>query len=69
MTQPDYIRTLAPRKVTRQRGRQDPELTEAEPSEFFSVCGAVQWLVGQTRPSSAATVFLMNRCNARPSQG
>ncbi|CAE7356139.1 RE2 [Symbiodinium sp. CCMP2592] len=63
VTQSEYIRTLAPGKVTRQRGREDPKLTEAELSEFRSVCGALQWLVGQTRPDGAATVSLMNRGN------
>ncbi|CAE7445643.1 RE2 [Symbiodinium sp. CCMP2592] len=63
VTQSEYIRTLAPGKVTRQRGREDPKLTEAELSEFRSVCGALQWLVGQTRPDGAETVSLMNRGN------
>ena len=46
----------------------DPKLSEAELSDFRSVCGAPQSLVGQTLPDGAATVSLVSRGNESPSQ-
>ena len=63
ITQTDYIRSLAPGKVTRQRARGEPQLDESEQQEFRSCCGALQWVVGQTRPDGAATVSLANKGN------
>ena len=63
VTQTEYIRSLAPGKVTRQRARGDEQLTEAELQEFRSCCGALQWVVGQTRPDGCATVSLANHGN------
>ena len=66
VTQTEYIRSLIPGKITRQRSRENPKLTESELSEFRSCCGALQWLVGQTRPDGAACVSLTNRQRLQP---
>lgn len=61
VTQTDYIQSLTPGKITRQRARGDEKLTAEELQEFRSCCGALQWVVGQSRPDGAATVSLSNQ--------
>lgn len=61
VTQSDYIQSLTPGRIARQRARGDEKLTAEELQEFRSCCGALQWVVCQSRPDGAATVSLSNR--------